>query len=442
MDDTAKNALVVGMGTSGRAATELLAALGYHVRGYDARASLDISLLPKAQFLGEKDVPPQALAGVSLVVLSPGVAPLPVRAQCAQYAPSATITGELDLALSHVPPNVHRVLITGTNGKSTVTALTGALLEQAGHDVFVGGNLGEPLSRVVAQCLAGTRAWPHTLVLECSSYQLETLQNHRVDAAALLNVTPDHLDRYPSMDTYAATKARIFRGVSASGLALFDANDAFTKALVPGVDAHVVRVGAPPVWLQERDELVLVHHNDPPFPASALRIAGGHNAKNALFALALARHMGASVDDCHRALAAFAGLPHRMAFVCEQQGVRYYNDSKATNIASAVASLQGLRTPFVAIIGGRAKGDDPVPLLALLRDRARAVVGLGEAGPSWTHALHNAIPTANARNMDEAVAHARSFAERGDAVVLAPGGSSFDLYANFEARGEAFVRAL
>ncbi len=435
-----RRALVVGLGQSGRAACALLRALGVEVRGYDRQASAS---LPDVElFVGTDEPPPEAFAGVDLMVLSPGVPPERPRALCRMHAPNAAIHGELGLSLSLLPtPRPRTVLITGTNGKSTVTALVGALLEAGGRSTFVGGNLGQPPADMTRELLAGTRALPELLVLECSSFQLETLPPIDTAVAMILNVTPDHLDRYPTLDDYARTKARIFDGVGEGGLALLDVEDAWTERLRP---ANARLVGdRDTAWIEGDGPGVALHvGDDPPYPRELLRLPGRHNAKNALFALLAARHLGVDVDACREGLRGFEGLPHRMVLVRELDDVRWYNDSKATNVASALASLGGLAERFVLIAGGLAKGDDLEPLGELVRTRGRGLVAIGSSAAQFHALARDVVPATHAADITQAVAAARSLARPGDVVVLAPACASFDQFRNYAHRGEAFTAAV
>lgn len=440
-----RRALVVGLGRSGRAAASLLRALGVEVRGYDARGVLDDPPDGVESFLGTPQPPDEAFEGIDLLVLSPGVPPNAIREQAAQLAPEAAVHGELGLALHLVDfggqpqwPAVPTVLITGTNGKSTVTALTGALLEADGRHPFVGGNLGDPLCERLQRTLESGDPWPDSLVLECSSYQLETLPPTPTEVAMLVNISPDHLDRYDSLEHYARTKARVFDGLSTTGLAVLDGDDEWTPRLRPQ-GRRVALVGDPGVarvvGTGEAQQLVV---GEDRYPRSSLRIAGGHNARNALFALLAARHLGVSAEACQRGLEGFEGLPHRMVRVRELGGVVYYNDSKATNVASALAGLAGMDRPFVLIAGGRSKGDDLAPLRELLREQGRGLVVVGEAADEFAALGEGLVPVVRAELMDDAVAKASSMAKPGDAVVLAPACASFDQYPSYAKRGEMF----
>jgi UDP-N-acetylmuramoylalanine--D-glutamate ligase len=436
---------VIGAGASGLAATRLLVAAGVEVRIYDRRSEVPGLPTPIETHLGVPEPPDAAFAGIDLLVLSPGVDPRPLRSRCATLAAEADIHGELSLGLyavaQHWPP-VPVVLITGTNGKSTVTAMVGALLAQDGRAPFTGGNLGTPLCQLALEVAHEARPRPGALVLECSSYQLETLRSFPTDVAMVLNVSPDHLDRYESLEDYALTKGRIFSGLGEGGLALLHDPDPFCDALqelvppssrclrVDGLAAP--RVGTEQLELESSVEI----------PRDLLRIPGRHNALNALFACATAIHLGVSAEDCAVALASFEGLPHRMAPVEEIDGVAYLNDSKATNVASVLASLGGFERPFVLIAGGQAKGDDPRPLTDLLRAGGRGLVTLGEASERFAALAPADMPCEQVTTMEEAVRRATAMARKGDAVVLSPACASWDMYDSYAHRGREFAEAV
>jgi UDP-N-acetylmuramoylalanine--D-glutamate ligase len=440
-------ALVVGLGRSGLAAAALLRALGVEVRGYDARAAVEGLPAGVEPFCGEAHAPDAAFEGIDLLVLSPGVPPEAFLRQRERVAPKADVHGELGLGLWLVNVGVRgwssvpTVLVTGTNGKSTVTALTGALCEAGGLRPFTGGNLGVPLCERLLEGLDGAVPWVGSLVLECSSYQLETLPRVRTDVAMIINVTPDHLDRYASMEAYARTKARIFEGLGVNGLAILDADDEWTEKLQPRGGPSVARVGDPAaaVVVGEGAEQALVLRGSERYSRSDLRIAGGHNARNALFALLAARQLGVSPEDCLRGLQEFGGLPHRMVWVRELDDVAYYNDSKATNVVSALAGLAGLDRPFVLIAGGLGKGDDLGPLRELLSRHGRGLVVVGQSAEQFAAMAEGVVPVVHAGLMDDAVVKARAMAKPGEAVVLAPCCASFDQYKSYAHRGELFA---
>lgn len=444
-----REALVVGLGRSGRAAVALLKALGVTVRAYDARETVGDPPPGVTLHLGTPQPPDEALHGIDLLVLSPGVPPQEIREQVQRVAPQAAVHGELSLALHRVGLAEHpywparpTVLVTGTNGKSTVTALIGALLEAGGRRPFIGGNLGVPLCERLTQTLVERSPWPDSLVLECSSYQLETLPAVPTEVAMVINVSPDHLDRYASLSDYAQTKAKVFAGLSATGLALLDADDPWTERLSPG-GPRVRHVGEHGVaWVEgdgEGQELAIGNER---YPRASLRIAGGHNARNALFALLAARHLGVGQHACSEGLKRFEGLAHRMVLVRQLEGIDYYNDSKATNVASAMAGLGGLDRPFVLIAGGLHKGDDLEPLRGVLASRGRGLVAIGSSAEQFAEIGEGIVPVARAGDMQDAVAKARALAAAGDVVLLAPACASFDHYRSYAHRGEAFTAAV
>ena len=452
-----RRALVVGCGQSGVAAALLLRAAGCEVRLFDRRAELaglppELDACPR--FLGTELAPDEAFADLDLLLLSPGVPPGPWRERHRRLVPEAEVHGELSLALFAIArgfvggATLPTVLITGTNGKSTVTALTGAMVEAGGLDPFVGGNLGIPLSELVLAVATGARPQPGALVLECSSYQLETTrvspEAPATTVAMLLNITPDHLDRYPSLDAYAAAKARIFEGLTAHSLAVLSARDPRTpelRTLVPAVtDCKLIDGDAPP-RLTDAGDLEL--RPDEVYARALVPLAGRHNLVNALFALAGARHLGVSREACEQALQAFRALPHRMNPIAERDGLIFYDDSKATNVASVLAGLDGFERRFVLICGGRAKqGDDLDALREVLRKQGRGVVAIGESAAQFLTMADGLVPTAHARDMHEAVRVAVGMAQPGDAVLLSPACASWDMYRSFAHRGEVFAEAV
>jgi len=431
-------------------AAQLLLHGGVRVTGYDRSAAIDGLPEELVAVLGQPHPPDARFAGIDLLVLSPGVPPDAVLQQQRQFAPNAAVHGEMSLALELVHradqpwQPVPTVLVTGTNGKSTVTALTGTLLESGGQRPFVGGNLGAPLCSLLLDHDSGHEPWPSVLVLECSSFQLETLRPHPTRVAMVLNITPDHLDRYPSMEAYAATKARVFAGLGPGDLALLDAEDPWTDRIAPADEAAVVRIGSRDAGMIDGDGpgRALVLPGGERYARDLLSVAGRHNSKNALFSLLAARHLGVSPDACRQGLRAFVGLPHRMSLVRDFDGVTYYDDSKATNVASVLASLDGFDRPVVLVAGGRPKGDDLEPLRELLARQGRALVAIGEAAEELSRLASGTVHAVRANAMDDAVAHARELARPGDAVVLSPACASFDQFKSYSERGDAFSRAV
>ena len=437
-------ALVIGLGASGRAAAQLLLAEGHDVIGFDSRAEAQPVPGLRACTLGGLTPPDAVYESIDLVLLSPGVPPAPHRAQAARLAPNARITGELDFALGVARrrwPECPTVLITGTNGKSTVTAMLGHVLTETGRRPFVGGNLGVPLSAALLDDAAATP--PDALVLECSSYQLETLSDHPVDVAMVLNVSPDHLDRYDDLAHYAATKGRIFRGLRDGGLALTYAPDPRTRIGLPTVARyHQVVVDGPDAPRLHPDGHLEISDGWR-VAREAVGLAGRHNAINALFVARAAEQLGVARDACTAALQRFRGLAHRMQYVASHEGIAYYDDSKATNVASVVAMLDGFERPVVLIAGGRAKrGDDLTPIADILRSQGRGLVALGEASDAMMAMAKGVVPTRAVVSMEAAVHAAREMAGPGDAVVLSPACASWDMFDSFAHRGEVFCHSV
>ncbi len=448
MDLRGRCFLVVGLGASGRAAARLLAAKGARVMGNDARLVpddvADLEALGVELHLGEHDE--RLFTSVDHIVVSPGVPSLPALEDAARAG--VPIASEIEMASWFIEGTV--IGVTGTNGKSTVTSLVGAMARKTGRPTFVGGNLGRPLTDVVGTEAAG----PHGLVVvELSSFQLERVDSFRAHVAVLLNVTEDHLDRYATFAEYAAAKGRIFAGQHADDHAIVPADDALCRSLA-GVGAAKVHTFGPgggvgidaagetdagggPYLCDRRSGLVLA--------VDAIRMRGGHNLTNACAATLAARLVGVSPEHIAEVLRTFPGLPHRMEHVCDLGGVAYFDDSKATNVGACVAALRGFEEgagKVVLLAGGKDKGGSYEPLLEPLARVGRAVVTLGQAAPLVEAALGDAIPWQRATDMEDAVARARQLARSGDSVVLAPACSSFDSYHSYAERGEAFKRAV
>jgi UDP-N-acetylmuramoylalanine--D-glutamate ligase len=446
MDLERKVVLVVGLGASGRAAARLLAARGAKVILNDARTA---EALPDAVALaGEIDAglelgghDPELFTSVDRIVLSPGVPRLP--AIDAADAAGIPVSSEIELASAFVEGRI--LGITGTNGKSTVTSMVGAICEAAGLPTFVGGNLGAPLAGVVGTEAASPRG---VMVVELSSFQLERVSSFRAHVAAVLNVTPDHLDRYPSVDAYAAAKGRIFEGQRKGDVAIVPDGDEACLALARP-SAATIRTFGGHGDVQVIDGRIVDMAGRVDLPIAELGVAGGHNVPNACAATLIARSAGVPAVAIEKALRAFRGLPHRMVKVGELDGVAYYDDSKATNVGAAVAALDGLADrpgKVVLIAGGKDKGGSYAPLRERMEATGRALVLIGEAAPLIADAMAGStLGLANATSMEEAVREARALARPGDIVLLAPACSSFDMFDSYAHRGEVFeaaVRAL
>ena len=432
---------VVGLAKSGVAAARLLASAGADVRGTDAKpiASLgrDVSGLASE---GVRLVDgPAAFAGAELVVVSPGV-PL----DGAQLAPARErglpIIGELELGWRAMEADT--IAITGTNGKTTTTALTGALLAAQPRPVLVGGNIGTPLA-------AHAREFPADglVVAEVSSFQLETVETFRPRVAAVLNVTPDHLDRHGSFERYVDAKARIFVHQTSRDCAVLNFDDETTRGLADRTAAEVVwfsRVRPLERGVFVADGWVVARLDGAAAricPLSEIQLRGAHNIENVLAATACALRVGLDAETIRRGIAGFRAVAHRIEFVRDVRGVHVYNDSKGTNVASTIKALESFPERVVLIAGGKGKGQDFAPLAAAARGRVGHAVLIGEDGDKIAAALEAVgIPTTPADSMPAAIDAALAAARPGDVVLLSPACASFDMFDNYEHRGDVFKR--
>ena len=467
MELAGKHVLILGLGESGFACARWCVRQGARVRVADTRAAppyLDElnSRLASADFNGRRpasfefragEFDKALLAGIDLLVLSPGLSGglmIVIHAR-AQGIP---VVGEIELfaqGLRTLKQHVPILAITGTNGKTTTTALTGHLVAATGRTVGVAGNISPAALTALMdfQDAANGDNLPQAWVLELSSFQLETTATLDATAATVLNISDDHLDRYIDLDDYASAKARVFQG---DGVQVLNRRDARVKRMaIPGrplitfgLDAPVdaadfgLRENRGEPWLVQGDRFLL--------PVSELQeggLAGLHNAANALAALALCSAIGIDPVALLPALRAFRGLPHRVEKVTEIAGVTYYDDSKGTNVGATVAALEGLGCKSVVILGGDGKGQDFSPLRAAVAEHARGVVLIGRDGPAIRTAIDGCgVPLLDAADMDKAVQTAALRACPGDAVLLSPACASFDMFRNYEHRAEVFRAAV
>jgi len=421
-----KRVLVLGLGDTGLSAARWVERAGGKARVADTRQSPP----RKRDFQGELHTgafTTQLLADIDLLCISPGLSlgdPL-VEAAIGKRIP---VVGDVELFAWH---NESKVLaITGTNGKSTVTALTGHLLRAAGVDCEVAGNIGP----AVLDALLKRGAAPAVWVLELSSYQLETTWSLAPHAAAVLNLTEDHLDRYAGVADYAAAKARIFQG---DGAQVLNRDDPRVRAMaLPG--RRQVGFGLSAAADFGIRDGKLARDGEAIIDAAALPIRGWHNAANALAACALAHEAGVPIASLAAGLETFRGLPHRLALVRTRRGVEWYDDSKGTNVGATIAALKGLAKPTVLVLGGEGKGQDFSPLAAPVAQFARAVLLIGRDAPL----IERAIPGERCGSLEEAVQRAARLARPGDAVLLSPACASFDMFRDYKHRGEAFAAAV
>jgi UDP-N-acetylmuramoylalanine--D-glutamate ligase len=433
-------AVVVGAGKSGLAAVELLQRHGARVTVVDDKDPADLSLSE----LRVSKASASVFEGADLIVLSPGFP----RARPELEGPIARgiLVGEIELASWFVKAPL--IGITGTNGKSTTTALTAHILQSAGMKAFAGGNLGAPLAQLAASGDAVDVA-----VVELSSYQLESIVDATFAVACWLNLTPDHADRYPDLETYAAAKRRILERRSVTGVAVLNAKDPFCS------DAGI-RLGGPTRWFAAdvRSDLagpmgtVLFDTDGAVRTADGVeeryrldnrRLPGLHNRANMCAAIECVRHFGVAPADVQRGLSSFGGLPHRIELIRELDGVRWYNDSKATNVDSTLIALRALPEPKILIAGGKDKGAPWTPLREIAAGSGvKAVLAIGQAASIAEQCFKGVVPIVEITGtLEGAIARARGIAVRGDAVLLSPACASFDQFKNYEHRGERF-RAL
>ncbi|MTW22004.1 UDP-N-acetylmuramoyl-L-alanine--D-glutamate ligase [Allochromatium palmeri] len=435
--------LIVGLGKTGLSCARHLSARGVRVAVTDSRERppglerLQSECPEVAVFIGGFD--PEVFAAASELVVSPGV---PIAEPLIQQAMARGVPAVGDIELFAREIKAPLCAITGSNGKSTVTTLVGLMARLAGRRVAVGGNLGEPVLDLLAPNV-------ELYVIELSSFQLETVPSLRADVAVVLNVSADHLDRYPSLDDYARTKARLYQGAR---IAVVNRDDpivaamprdsereiGFTLGRPEGTDFGVRVLDGQP-WICQGEEPIL--------PTAEVRIPGRHNLANALAALALAHASAIPMASAREALRAFPGLSHRSEFVAERAGACWYDDSKGTNPGATMAALDGLIPAggagrVVLIAGGEGKGADFTPLRAAVERAARAVVLIGRDAPLIESALSGTVPLIRAADMDEAVELAAERIAPGDCVLLSPACASFDMFDNYEHRGQVFAEAV
>ena len=445
-------AAVFGLAKSGKATVRALLERGVAVVATDSAPAGALGELPADDrldlVLGGHPV--SLLEGVDLCVVSPGV-PMSIPALDAARASGIPVIAEVELASRLVPGLV--VGITGTNGKSTTTALTAALLRDAGRDAVACGNFGTPWIEYALGTAAGgappapSRVW----VVELSSFQLEGLRRLAPDVAVHLNLTPDHLDRYRSVDDYGAAKARVFECQGEAQVAVLNADDPLVSRIrtrsrrLLFSRARAVEAGA---WLKDGVFLADVTGRGPRVYARRedLLLPGSHNVENALAALAATIPLGVTPESAVGTFRTFKGLRHRTALVRTRAGVAFYNDSKGTNVDATLKSLEGFADGSVfLILGGKDKGDDFRRLLPLAARKVRKVLAIGKAGPAVMKALSDGVACEEAGTVARAVEIGASEGRPGDVVLLSPACASFDQFRNYEHRGEVFeelVRSL
>jgi UDP-N-acetylmuramoylalanine--D-glutamate ligase len=437
-----KRVLVVGLGKSGLAAAHFLKTLGARVTVSDARPAMLIAELSE---LLEQGFSVEAgshglltFRRQDLIVVSPGV-PMSTPELTQVRAMGAHIVGELELGAQYLQGEV--IAVTGSNGKTTTTSLIGEILKAAGRPTLVGGNIGRPVTAMVEESSA--ESWS---VLEVSSFQLETVETFKPRIALVLNITPDHLDRHGTFEAYAALKARITEFQTGEDFLILNGEDKDTQMIAAKTKAQVY-------WFSGRRPMkqgAFVHGEsilfvpregakaEPVMPVAEISLAGAHNVENVLAAVCAARLAGVESETIRAAVLAFKAVEHRLEFVREVGGVRYYNDSKATNVDATMKAVEAFAGGIHLILGGKDKGSDYRLLEPLLRERVKTVITIGSAAEKIERQLDGLVKIERAETLQRAVAFAQGAAVAGDTVLLAPACASFDQFENYEQRGRVF----
>ena len=426
----------MGLARTGRECASFLARRGARVAVTDLRAEQELKQdmealaeFPIRYFLGGEDR--RCLDGVDCVVLSPGV---PAENALVQEAirRGIKILSEIELAYRFLRAPL--IAITGTNGKSTTTTLVGEMLK-ANAKAFVGGNIGTPLIGFVD----GEWQWG---VVEISSFQLEWIEEFRPRISVLLNLTEDHLDRYPSFRAYCQAKQRIFEAQTEDDLAILNRDDPLVWEMRKRIRARVISFGFSEVregvFVSSREIVWRAAAKEEKFPLALVKIQGVHNVENMMAAIAAAKSAGLSASAIQKVLEEFSGLEHRLEFVREKDGVRYYNDSKGTNVGAVVKSLASFCDPVILLAGGVDKGGDYGALRQEIEQKVRRLVLFGEAKEIIAQALGGLTDTVTVENLEAAVRDASSQARSGDVVLLSPACSSFDMFRDYAERGRVF----
>jgi UDP-N-acetylmuramoylalanine--D-glutamate ligase len=440
MELKGKKVIVLGLARTGIAAARFLAENGADVVVSDRRSVAELAReiaalagVPARFHLGAED--PALLDAIDLVIPSPGVPQEnPVLREAVHRG--IAVLSEIELGYRFIEAPL--VAITGTNGKSTTTSLIGAMLKAAGRNAFVGGNIGAPLIG-----FAGKK-WDWGVV-EISSFQLEWVEDFRPKIALLLNLTEDHLDRYASFGDYCAAKERIFAAQQQDDVAILNRDDPLVWEMRARVRARVVSFGWSPVeegvYATQNEIVWRGAGREERFALARAKIQGVHNVENLMAAIAAAKAAGVSAAAIESAIASFAGLEHRLEFVREKDGVRYYNDSKGTNVGAVVKSLAGFTAPVILLAGGVDKGGDYAPLAGEIRRTVKKMIVFGAAKDKIRAALGALTDTMVVDTFEAAVREAAASARPGEVVLLSPACSSFDMFRDYTERGKRF-RAL
>jgi UDP-N-acetylmuramoylalanine--D-glutamate ligase len=437
-----KHVIVVGAGCTGLGLARFFLDRGADVTLSDSRRREDIGGVEELAARGVRfdcgGHDAALMAAADLVAISPGIA-LDVPAVAGAMAAGVPVLGEIEIAARELAAPM--IAITGTNGKSTTTCLVGEILQRWNRRAFVGGNLGTPL-------IEATRNsdWDW-IVAEISSFQLEAIETFRPRYGLLLNLTEDHLDRYPDMASYVAAKLRLFENMTAADVAILNADDALVMRCAEALPCRKIcfsssRVLQQGMGFDGQDIVWRFDGGEQRFAVSQLRLKGLHNVENAMAALIAPLLEGCPADLAWQAVCGFSGLDHRMVRVRELDGVTWYDDSKGTNVGSVVKSLAGLEAPVTLIAGGKDKGGDYAPLAQLMRDKVAHLILIGQAADRMQQAFSGLTGILRAATLEEAVQMAFDLTAPGGTVLLSPGCSSFDMFRSYAERGAVFCRAV
>jgi UDP-N-acetylmuramoylalanine--D-glutamate ligase len=440
MEFAGKKIVVIGMGKTGVAAAAFLGSRGALVVAVDEKPSHQwgeaFEQLAGQPWLtiGNYDV--TVLDGADWVVPSPGIPPCNDILAAAQQK-NIPIISEIELAYRFI--KVPIIAVTGTNGKTTTTTLLGKILAHAGKKVFVGGNIGNPLIEY-----AGSRETADFIVAEISSFQLQWIKTFRPHVAMLLNITCDHVNYHGSFEEYRRVKASVFAHQRQGDLAILNAEDETQEGLASSIRAEVVRFSSrqtlrPGIFLQ--DDLIVYDKPDGSherYPLSMIHLPGLHNVENVMAAVVAARFCGCSQESIVEAVSSFRGLPHRIEFSGEKRSVKFYDDSKGTNVDAVLRALQTFSTPVILLLGGRDKDGNFEALKPLLSEKAKQIILFGEARDRIEPQIGKTVPVSKEATLKAAVLRAYRDAQPGDIVLLSPGCASFDEFANYKERGNYF----
>jgi UDP-N-acetylmuramoylalanine--D-glutamate ligase len=440
MNIDGKKILVAGFGVTGKAVVEFLSRRRCTLLVSDSRPRSEFGDIPdrypevRFEFGKQK---PETFENVDLIILSPGI-PDTIPPLIAAREKQISIISELELAFHHLKGTL--IGITGTNGKSTTTELTGALLKEGGKQTFVCGNIGIPLIEFCDNSNPGDY-----YVIEISSFQLETIDEFRPHIAALINLAEDHLDRYPDAEPYYQAKMRIFKNQKQTDFAVINYDDPYIRRhlhQIPSNHFWFSRNEIPASGLYAKEGLIRSVSGASIVNFNYARLKGVHNLENTLCAASIAMLCGVRPKAMQRALETFTGLHHRMELVKESKGVRYFDDSKATNVDAVVKSVQSFDGNIFLIMGGKDKGCDYRALRLLVKDRVKELLLIGEAKDRIAKELSEVKTPRFFESLEDAVRFAHDHSEAGDVVLLSPACSSFDMFRNYEHRGEVFRAAI